>query len=281
MQTILPKFIPNHEGTCNFCLVQTQTISHLFYECALTSEFLGQLINFLLSLNVNIDLNLKQVLFGDPSKRAMSFENLMILYIKGFIWQCKIKNAIPTLRGFKSYLKLFLSTLIKTGIFMNTFCRSDMYGQVSTDTGGSKPAPVERVEHRPPVPQQRTIQPSESPSIEQYAPVPQERATQPPETPRVKKQPPANQGRKIQSPETPRVEQQPPVSQARSLRHSCCLRSKRRPLFDAQQIPQSSRRLAARWLQTWTTPSESANYSGRQNMHGSKARPQPPTTSTT
>ena len=80
-------------------------------ECALILEFLGQLINFLLSLNVNIDLNLKKVLFGDPSKRAMSFENLMILYIKGFIWQCKIKNAIPTLRGFKSYLKLFLSTL--------------------------------------------------------------------------------------------------------------------------------------------------------------------------
>ena len=107
----LSKFIPNHESTCNFCLVQTQTIPHLFYECALTSEFLGQLINFLLSLNVNIDLNLKKVLFGDPSKKAMSFENLMILYIKGFIWQCKIKNAIPTLRGFKSYLKLFLSTL--------------------------------------------------------------------------------------------------------------------------------------------------------------------------
>ena len=72
-----------------------------------------------------------------------------------------------------------------------------MYGQVSTDTGGSKPAPV-------------------TPRVEQYAPVPQERSTQPPETPRVKKQPPAPQGRKIQSPETPRVEQQPPVSQERA-----------------------------------------------------------------
>ena len=92
-----------------------------------------------------------------------------------------------------------------------------MYGQVSMDTRGSKPVPVPpRVEHRPPVPQQRTIRPSESPSIEQYAPVPQERATQPPETPRVKKQPPAPQERAKQPPVPQERATQPPVPQERA-----------------------------------------------------------------
>ena len=89
----------------------TQTITHLFFTCRSTSGFLTQLCTFLETLNVALNLSIKKVLFGDPTKGSMSFENMMILYIKGFTWQCKLKSTTPTLRGFKSYLKCLLSTL--------------------------------------------------------------------------------------------------------------------------------------------------------------------------
>ena len=45
------------------------------------------------------------LLFGNPKKKAMSLDNLILLYLRGFLWRFKYSNHTPTLRCFKYLLE--------------------------------------------------------------------------------------------------------------------------------------------------------------------------------
>lgn len=117
---ILCKFVPNKQNICDFCNTETETISHLFVTCQVTRQFLENITEYLSHLNLGIVLTVKKVLFGDIVSESMSFQNLMILYIKGYVWNCKYKKTRPNLNHFKRYVKSYLNTLKLVHTFLNT-----------------------------------------------------------------------------------------------------------------------------------------------------------------
>ena len=117
---ILCKFVPNKQNICDFCNREPETISHLFVTCQVTKQFLEHFTNFLNGLNQGFRITKKKILFGDPVSESMSFQNLLLLYIKGFIWNCKYKRTHPNLRGFKRYVEPSLNTLKLVHVYLNT-----------------------------------------------------------------------------------------------------------------------------------------------------------------
>lgn len=108
---ILSKFIPNKSNLCDFCLLETETISHFFYRCQITNTFLQQTQIFLETLNLGFRINEKTILFGNTNQDQNSFSNLMILYMKKHIWNAKQKSTHPNINAFKPFVKLCLSNL--------------------------------------------------------------------------------------------------------------------------------------------------------------------------
>ena len=108
---ILSRYRRDVQNFCSFCTRERETISHLFYNCNIVREFYTTLSNLLLQLGLYFEINIKKCLFGNTNTKNDSFENLLLLYCKGYIWCCKYRNTLPTLAGFKLYVCQYLKTL--------------------------------------------------------------------------------------------------------------------------------------------------------------------------
>ena len=87
---------------CTFCSSSVESISHLFWECPVTHQFIQDLQTSI--LNNEVLLNKNAFLFGFPDGRRSSF-NFVILYAKYFIFTAKCKQERLSLNSFKNMLK--------------------------------------------------------------------------------------------------------------------------------------------------------------------------------
>ena len=101
---ILSKYNHNVHELCNFCKNEPETISHIFFYCSIVQNLHSELNVFLNMVNIYLPFDCKTLLFGNPKKKAMSLDNLILLYLRGFLWRFKYSNHTPTLRCFKYYL---------------------------------------------------------------------------------------------------------------------------------------------------------------------------------
>ena len=108
---ILCKFVPGTINACSICGMLNDTISHTFVHCMPTSSFWSELSILLQNLGLTIEINEKSILFGNFKKAAMSFDNLLLLYAKKFIWECKLKGSSPIILSFKTYLLSLILSL--------------------------------------------------------------------------------------------------------------------------------------------------------------------------
>ena len=83
----------------------------LYLTYFITATSLESLSNLLLQLGLYFEINIKKCLFGNINTKNDGFENLLLLYCKGYIWCCKYRNTLPTLAGFKLYVFQYLKTL--------------------------------------------------------------------------------------------------------------------------------------------------------------------------
>jgi hypothetical protein len=91
----------------------------LFFKCNIVKLFLDELEQFLHEINLPVRFDEKNVLFGNPDLSAQSFQNLIILYFKGFIWFCKHSKTHPCLSKFKSYVRPYIKSLELIATFKN------------------------------------------------------------------------------------------------------------------------------------------------------------------
>lgn len=78
--------------TCTFCHRYVETIEHLFYYCPLSVRLWNHLQTLLNNIDIGIVLDIKTVLFGADIAREL---NLIIILVKKFIFNCKVRKEIP------------------------------------------------------------------------------------------------------------------------------------------------------------------------------------------
>ena len=111
------KFKNNISPFCTFCLKYDRTdpplelISHLFYDCDLVLSLWIQIKNWLKTLNVDIPLDRKSILFGCQNQSIQSVQNYVILCVKYFIWKSKFQTQDVLFNSFKKYFKYKLEDL--------------------------------------------------------------------------------------------------------------------------------------------------------------------------
>ena len=105
------KFNPQVSPMCSFCKIEYEKVSHLYFTCNKVQLFLKEVPTWLNSLNIILPLTKNLIIFGIPDQPANSRDNLLILWIKGFIWNSRIKEQPPLLSTFKITLKNRLQDL--------------------------------------------------------------------------------------------------------------------------------------------------------------------------
>lgn len=114
---IAAKFLPNVSPNCAFCHILVEDVTHLFFSCNIVKNFWNEIKYFFQESNVELNISKSCILFGDLDFCADQPNNLALLFGKMFIWKSKYVKNIPTIAGFKNYLRFTLHTL-KTVYFM-------------------------------------------------------------------------------------------------------------------------------------------------------------------
>ena len=85
-------------GLCSFCDKETESISHLFWECESVLRFWNNLSLLVSESNVlRLDFNQRNILLG-ISKGLLSV-NYLILVGKYYIYKCKFRHDIEKMHG--------------------------------------------------------------------------------------------------------------------------------------------------------------------------------------
>lgn len=87
--------------SCSFCHMMRETICHLFVHCNIVYNFLLNLVQYHPVL-VNLNVTERNILFGIEGNEDDS--NKLLLYIKYFIWKCKLNNQVPELQSYRRYI---------------------------------------------------------------------------------------------------------------------------------------------------------------------------------
>ena len=112
------KFKPNISPNCTFCSIGegvTQThpelVSHLFFDCDFVLKLWIEVKNWLRTINIDIPLDRKVLLFGCHDQLSNSVPNYILLCVKYFIWKSKFQSQELYLSAFQKYLKFKLDDL--------------------------------------------------------------------------------------------------------------------------------------------------------------------------
>ena len=88
---------------CTLCNDFDENMLHLFWECAVTKQYLADVMQRLHGIGlVNPNWNKKSFLLGDPEER--NIVNFTLILVKFVVYRCKIQQTIPKLSILKSEL---------------------------------------------------------------------------------------------------------------------------------------------------------------------------------
>ena len=110
---------------CTFCRLtdsnnlNLELISHLFHGCTYVQNFWNEVKDWLLTTNINLNIDVKTILFGDMNNDINSVTNSVILYAKYFIWKSRLKNQSLLFTSFLRYLRYNIECLRDAFILEN------------------------------------------------------------------------------------------------------------------------------------------------------------------
>ena len=109
---IVSHFVPNVSPECQFCHLEPEKISHIFWTCHFVRLFLNNIITWVRSTGLEFDPSREQFLFGYLNQKFDTPNNYLILHIKKYIWTTKFKdvNSLSVV-GFKNYFNLIIRDL--------------------------------------------------------------------------------------------------------------------------------------------------------------------------
>ena len=91
---------------CTFCDNQPETLTHLFYHCSRSKQFWSEFeLYWCLISNQRICLCLENVLFGILTENAcplLQLLNYFIIIGKLYLWDCRSKQILPNIYGFRA-----------------------------------------------------------------------------------------------------------------------------------------------------------------------------------
>ena len=95
----------SNSDLCTFCAIDTESISHLFWECPSTQRFLLDFQRH--TLNNKFILTHNNFIFGIPTGIHSSY-NFVILYAKYYIFSARCKRSTLSLASFKKIIEILL-----------------------------------------------------------------------------------------------------------------------------------------------------------------------------
>ena len=91
---------------CTFCDNQPESLTHLFYHCSRSKQFWIEFeLYWCLISNQRIRLCLENVLFGILTENAcplLQLLNYFIIIGKLYLWDCRSKQILPNIYGFRA-----------------------------------------------------------------------------------------------------------------------------------------------------------------------------------
>ena len=107
---IISKFVPGVNSSCTFCENFIENILHLFWECENVSNFLVSIYDYFVIRwdSISAIPNRKEFIFGIKTKNMYSPENLLILYVKYYIWVTRCRKVNLDINGFLNWFKFEL-----------------------------------------------------------------------------------------------------------------------------------------------------------------------------
>ena len=94
---------------CTFCSQDKETILHLFSECQFSRNVWRNLKIWMSNvLHENINIETIDILFCNAG--MSNIQNMIILLVKFYIYQQRMKKSLPDFNGFTEYLKKYQKT---------------------------------------------------------------------------------------------------------------------------------------------------------------------------
>jgi len=104
----------------DFCQESVETIDHLFWECKYSQSLWTELQKFLKRVKIDIEINKTTAFLGNTEIKLHSeVLNFIIILMKVFIFNMKIKKCIPKFNIFLNYLKLRIHTEEEIALIKN------------------------------------------------------------------------------------------------------------------------------------------------------------------
>ena len=91
---------------CSFCIREKETIKHLFWDCIYINPLIGEFVAWIKDVHSeNFKLEAHDMILG--KENASVIQNLLLMLLKSYIYQHRMKRRIPGFTGFISYLKFY------------------------------------------------------------------------------------------------------------------------------------------------------------------------------
>lgn len=107
----------NSSNLCDFCVSHIETIEHLFWECPTIQHIWSQLLTYLSTKSIHIQLTKQIALLGyfDNNKYSNVINNILII-MKYFIFAMKCRTRKPNFAAFKNHLTMRIKIEAEIGL---------------------------------------------------------------------------------------------------------------------------------------------------------------------
>jgi hypothetical protein len=95
----------NTDNQCDYCNNGVETISHLLWQCNITSHFIGEVVSMFRPHIPTLQYDRSEFLFGKIDDNIGSVSYVLGLYIKRYIWKEKFTNKDLRIMSFKRWLR--------------------------------------------------------------------------------------------------------------------------------------------------------------------------------
>ena len=91
---------------CTFCNMEPETIQHLFWDCIYINPLLGEFISWIRNIcSEHFVLIASEMILGKTN--ASVIQNFLMILLKFYIYQHRLKKSIPDFTGFVIYVKYY------------------------------------------------------------------------------------------------------------------------------------------------------------------------------
>ena len=117
------KFKNHISPLCIFCSHfagvphHNELVSHLFFECDFVLALWQQVRGWLETLDIGLELNRAQLLFGIHVENSQSVKNFIIITVKHYIWKTKFQSTALSLNEYQNFLKIKLDDIKNAYIY--------------------------------------------------------------------------------------------------------------------------------------------------------------------